>query len=61
MLISRQGVGGDRAPSHGRHGRERTCPGVVATGGAFSFPGGRCETTFDHPDMIAEIDKEVAS
>ncbi len=65
MLISRQGVGGDRAQSHGLYGRKRTCPCVVISGdlsgGAFSFPGFRCRTTFDIPNTVVEIDKEVAS
>jgi len=65
MLISRQGVGGDRAHTLNLGERQRTGPCVVISGhlseGAFAIPKIRCETTFDHPDKVAEIDKEVAS
>ncbi|GEM_PF-5323453 len=65
MLISRQGVGGDRAHTHGFFRGERTSPCVVISGylpgGAFSSAPTRCETTFDSPNTVAQFDKEVAS
>jgi len=65
MLISRQGVGGNRAQTHRFQLGGRTDSLIVIAGrlsrGALSSPGTRCKTAFDPSGTPAEIDKEVAS